>query len=245
MNTSEQMETVSAPCSQCLRETRHDVLHSTVDFLDPDAVFAEVYKLIKCAGCGTLSMANYSFSDEGFVRECYRQRYYPSPVTRKIPPWVEQLALGAIEAKKGPEIGKLLQEIYEAVRGGQHRLAVMGIRALFEQVMISKVGDRGSFVNNMNAFCEEGYISSIQRDAMNDVLEAGHAAIHRSFEPKEHELSTALDIMKASWLQFTYMGRQQQRLLIESRLVLLDPRSANQSRAQATASRYRAYTDSV
>jgi hypothetical protein len=34
----------------------------------------------------------------------------------------------------------LLSEIYEALDGGQHQLAAMGIRALLEQVMIVKVG---------------------------------------------------------------------------------------------------------
>jgi Domain of unknown function (DUF4145) len=206
-NPSEQIETESAPCSQCLRETRHDVLHSTVLYLDPDGLFAEVYKLIKCAGCGSVSMAHYSFSDAGWERECYQQRYYPSPVTRKIPPWVEQLARGEIDAKKGRAIGELFHEIYEAVRGGQYRLAVMGISALFELVMISKVGDYHSFANNINAFCEQGYISPIQRDAMNDVLEAGHAAIHRSFNPNERDLSTALDIIEGIFAAI-YINRE-------------------------------------
>jgi Domain of unknown function (DUF4145) len=73
----------------------------------------------------------------------------------------------------------------------------MGIRALFEQMMISKVGDKGSFGNNVNAFLDGGWISPIQRDAMNDILEVGHAAIHRSFKPNERELSTALDIIES------------------------------------------------
>ena len=167
-NATDESKTVWAPCSQCLRETRHDVLHSTVHELDEDGMYAEVYKLIKCAGCGTTSMAQYSFFTD-WERKCYQRRYYPSPVTRKIPSSVAQLMRGEIEAVEGRGIGELLEEIYEAVRGGQYRLAVMGIRAVFAQVMISKVGDL---------------------------------------------------------LRFTYMGRQQQRLPIESHLVLRDLRSS-------------------
>src|SRR6266567_9210620 len=33
----------------------------------------------------------------------------------------------------------------------------MGIRAFFEQLMIAKVGDQGSFNANLNKFLEEGY----------------------------------------------------------------------------------------
>jgi hypothetical protein len=35
------METVNAPCSRCLGETRQNVLHSVVRELDPDGMYAE------------------------------------------------------------------------------------------------------------------------------------------------------------------------------------------------------------
>jgi hypothetical protein len=70
----------------------------------------------------------------------------------------------------------------------------MGIRALIEQVMINKVGDKGSFVKNLDAFQQSGYISLVQRDALNDILDAGHATIHRAYEPKTKDIQIALDI---------------------------------------------------
>jgi len=70
----------------------------------------------------------------------------------------------------------------------------MGIRALIEQVMINKVGDNGSFLKNLDAFQRAGYISLVQRDALNDILDAGHAAIHRAYEPKTKDIEIALDI---------------------------------------------------
>jgi hypothetical protein len=36
----------------------------------------------------------------------------------------------------------------------------------------------------------------IQFDALNRILDAGHAVIHRSFSPKEMHLNTALDVME-------------------------------------------------
>jgi hypothetical protein len=47
-------------------------------------------------------------------------------------------------------LGSLLHEIYQAVHGGQYRLAAMGIRALLEQIMVSKVGDLGSFEKQLD-----------------------------------------------------------------------------------------------
>ena len=66
--------------------------------------------------------------------------------------------------------------------------------ALLEQVMITNVGNHGTFERNLNTLCEQGYISIKQRDAMSDVLDAGHATTHRQFSPNEHEVSAVLDI---------------------------------------------------
>ena len=94
-------------------------------------------------------------------------------------------------------LGELLHEIYEAVQGKQHRLALMGIRAFFEQLTIAKVGDQGTFAPNLNKFLEEGFIAKIQLTAIKHILESGHAAIHRGYNPVEHDLNTALNIVEA------------------------------------------------
>lgn len=73
----------------------------------------------------------------------------------------------------------------------------MGIRAILEQAMISKVDDHGSFFVNLETFKEAGYISLVQFDNLTTVLSAGHAVIHRGgFIPTEDDLSTALNIME-------------------------------------------------
>ena len=70
----------------------------------------------------------------------------------------------------------------------------MGIRALPEQVMILKVGDQGSFAKTLDVFCEKGLASPVQRDAIKAVLDVGHAAMHRKFNPTQSDLHLALDI---------------------------------------------------
>jgi hypothetical protein len=122
--------------------------------------------------------------------------YYPSPVSRKEPDWLAWLALGIDHTEKESKLGGLLQEIYQAVDGGQHRLAAMGIRALLEQVMILKVGDLGTFDQKLDDFQKKGYISLLQRDAMRATLDVGDAAMHRAFRPTEQELKVALDVVE-------------------------------------------------
>jgi Domain of unknown function (DUF4145) len=175
------MKTSHAPCSICLTNTEQNVLHSVDgrrdDFCDPH------YDLLQCAGCKEISLR----LTLKHIHDTKSVHYFPSPASRKVPDWL-------YEGNVARPLGGLLHEIYQAVRGGQLRLAIMGIRALIEQVMIHKVGDNGTFAKNLNAFQQTGYISLVQRDALNDILDAGHAAIHRAYEPKTKDIQIALDI---------------------------------------------------
>ncbi|SHL40013.1 hypothetical protein SAMN05216428_102279 [Nitrosospira sp. Nsp11] len=42
-------------------------------------------------------------------------------------------------------VEEFLNEIYVALQNNLPRLATMGVRALLEKIMISKVGDQGTF----------------------------------------------------------------------------------------------------
>jgi len=121
--------------------------------------------------------------------------YYPSPISRKAPAWSWKLTW--FTGKDDSKLGELLNEIYQAVQGKQYRLAVMGIRAFLEQLMIVKVGDQGTFEKNLDAFLAEGYISKIQRKAMSHILDSGHAVIHRMHKPTEEDLNIVLDITES------------------------------------------------
>jgi hypothetical protein len=209
-------KTTTAPCSSCLKTTFHNILHSEEREIprgwwpedrqllletepgEPDWK-PDSFELIECAGCGRISHAHRymdlvlsSHEPEVVLGELVD--YYPSPVARQKPAWLlRRVMVDGIPGVPG-DIASLFDEVYEAVRGGQFRLAIMGIRALLEQVMITKIGDRGSFVRNLEAAHKEGFLSLIQRNAMSSILDAGHAAIHRLHEPTSEDLATALDI---------------------------------------------------
>jgi hypothetical protein len=120
--------------------------------------------------------------------------YYSSPVPRVLPNWIFDFAIGLVGGEKEQMIGQLLQEVYAAGRGGQYRLATMGIRSVLEHVMIAKVGDYHKFSETLEQFYKAGYISLMQRDTLNESLEAGHAATHRFFNPTELDLDILLNI---------------------------------------------------
>jgi hypothetical protein len=75
-------------------------------------------------------------------------------------------------------------------------VAGMGLRALIEMIIVANIEDQGTFPKNLNAFYEAGYISLIQRDTLDDILEAGHGSVHRKHVMTDEELNTCLDIVE-------------------------------------------------
>jgi hypothetical protein len=181
---------VQAPCSSCIRKTKHEVLFETSH---QNEETQDTYVMMSCGGCSMVSMGHQRlWISDGSVDH----RYYPSPVSRKMPSWMFLWSIGLGKAKGDAAIGAVMMEVYQAVDGGQYRLAAMGIRALLEQVMIQKVGDLKTFDMKLDEFQNGGFISAIQRDAMRATLDVGDAAMHRGFVPTENDLMLALDIVE-------------------------------------------------
>jgi hypothetical protein len=63
-----------------------------------------------------------------------------------------------------------------------------------------------------DAFKEQGYVSLLQYDAMNAVLNAGHAVTHRFHKPSGRDLETALDIAEGIFAAIYVQSVQGQRL---------------------------------
>ena len=182
------MRTVLAPCSSCLRRTKHTVLHEVKQTGEEGT---ELNTLLECGGCSTVSLGVKSTDASGFVTHAY----YPAPVSRKLPTWAVFMRLG-LDGDHEETLGDLLHEIHQAVQAKMPRLAAMGVRSLLEHLMIAKVGDHRSFEKNLDEFQKGGYISLVQRDAITALLDVGHAATHRSFKPTIEDLNLALDIVE-------------------------------------------------
>jgi hypothetical protein len=182
------MRETTAPCTSCVKKTNHKILHErSVSHEDKNIR----YVMLECSGCRTISLGKQ-------VRHLPNGEadttYYPSPVSRKEPDWL--LWMDFIGTKEENGLVSLIREVYQAVAGGQHRIAAMGIRALLEQVMIMNVGDLGGFDKKLDAFQAGGFISAMQRDAMRATLDVGDAAMHRGYKPSEQDLNTAVDVVE-------------------------------------------------
>ncbi|MBI4777044.1 MAG: DUF4145 domain-containing protein [Deltaproteobacteria bacterium] len=198
-----------AYCNNCLGERNHEILfvektHSWNDKYDVGG--DNKYEMLKCGGCDSVILRHTSsFSEEPEPTVSF----YPPAMFRKEPPWVSEMV-----GKSARFARMLLREIYVGVQNEMKMITTMGVRALMEYVMIDSVGDQGTFSNNLSKFEKEGFISANQRVILDAVLEAGHATIHRAYEPSGEDLATCIDIAE-SVLQSVYVHPEKAAELIE------------------------------
>lgn len=199
---TEVLDRLRQHCNQCANQTWHAVLWSkrktwTDDNpSNPYPVTGGIeHTVLQCCGCDAVSFQTSSWCSEDFQDDGspeIHKEVYPPKTIRARPHWYGSLLLESFLDDE--HFLGLLDEIYIALQNDCPRLAIMGIRALLEEIMIQRCEDQGTFKGNLKKFHELGYISDIQQEAIGPVLEAGHAAIHRSYRPKASQVLIALDI---------------------------------------------------
>jgi hypothetical protein len=186
------MTKTKAHCNTCGGERNHDLLHSEkTSWQDDDAHISgsDRYETLKCCGCENVKLRHTSWFSED---EDETVNYFPASIFRRNPEWFNLLWL---ELSPDDEfVEQLLKEIYVALQHNLPSLAAMGVRSLLEKVMISKTGDLGTFAQNIAEFENMGYVSRIQRQRLEAILDAGHAAIHRTYKPSKKDVITLVDL---------------------------------------------------
>ena len=212
---SETKET-RAHCNTCGGERNHKVLcleESSWNDEENRCWGNDEYEMLKCCGCGSIKLRNREFTSYVYDENgdlVPHVSYYPPPVFRPRPKWFFDLML---EVGLGDgNIHDLLGEIYVALHNDQRALAAMGIRALLENVMIEKIGDQRSFGANLREFEANGYVSRIQRERLETIFEAGHAAMHRLYKPSKEDLVTLVDIAESIVESIYIHGSKVERL---------------------------------
>ena len=132
-----------AHCNFCGGKRNHEVLHSIGTTWENAELLlsgSDTYQTLKCCGCEDIKLRHMSFTDDD--EESSLVHYFPPPVLRRIPDWFPDLKLNL----KADDlfVEGLLREIYAALQNNLPSLAAMGIRALLEKIMISRVGDNFS-----------------------------------------------------------------------------------------------------
>lgn len=182
-----------AHCNTCGGDRNHHVLHVDKTRWDNEEAAMSggtTYEMLKCGGCDKVVLKEIEWSSEDMGEPI--TRYYPPATFRPKPAWLTDFWL---ELPFDDQLlHDLLAEIYVALQNDQRALAAMGIRALLEQIMIAKVGDNGTFSQNLSEFENKGFVSRMQKERLHTILEAGHAAIHRGYKPSQEDLTVLVDI---------------------------------------------------
>lgn len=198
-------ETLRAHCNNCNNFTKHHVLHEVSAHWPEENYYEGAdYQTLQCLGCESVKLKELWFCQG--MGDQRVETYYPPQAPRRFPSWAWKWET-AHGLRRTPGI-ELFREIYRAMQYDQPRLAAMGIRALFEHIMIDKIGDQGTFGKNLAAFRDQGFVTPRQHESVKAALEIGHAAIHRGFKPSMKDLATALDILEHV-IQATYVHEGQ------------------------------------
>jgi hypothetical protein len=201
-----------AHCNKCGHSTNHDIIgaEKQEDSEDEESGinWCDLYEMLKCRGCDSVTMRHtFGYEHTDVV-------YYPPAIPRRAPEWTNDILSRLFAANRSipASVGALMREIYTAVQNDSRRLAAMGIRAALEQVMVDKVGNQGSFKANVDALQRAGYLSIRQAFDLNSILDAGHATIHRGWEPTNDDITTLLDITE-SIIESVYLHENRVRAL--------------------------------
>jgi hypothetical protein len=143
-----------------------------------------LYEMLKCLGCNKVILKHTYYS---YINQNPTIVYYLPSSMWRAPSWV------IFSLDVPASICALMREVYTALENGSLRLAVMGIRAALENLMIEKVGDQQSFKANIDALQKAGYLSLRQAVGLDSILEAGHAAVHRQWEPTPGDIYAVLE----------------------------------------------------
>ena len=204
-----------AHCNNCLGERDHYLLHEEEQTWEQQYAFSGVYgsdtfRMLKCCGCRNVTLQKSTWSSEETDENgdgIPYVTYYPPAISRSSPKWLAELHL--LRGNDEQYIAELLHEIYSALHNDSRRLAVMGVRALLEHLMLSTLkNDYGSFKKNLDNFEVQGHLSATQRKIIEPILEAGHATIHRGFTPSVVDVTTVVDVAE-SLVATTYVLAEQ------------------------------------
>ncbi len=211
-------------CNSCGRSTMHVVLaegSQTGSPLDLTGC-SKTYKLLKCRGCDMVMLT---------IVDGEEIDYFPPREIRRAPWWARtELSLEDLEFNEGvpSPIRQLMIEVYLAVNNGSLRLAGMGIRAALEATMVAKVGEGKNFESTVDAFAAANYLSVRQRGLVDTLLLAGHAAVHRLWNPSRADVYDLLWLIE-SVIENTFLHDELAERL-KKKIPVRPPRDARKSR---------------
>ena len=160
------------------------------------------YRILECGGCETVYFQKTTtFSEdqdykhnpvtgevEAFLPE--RKTYWPKHDNRTKPAWSFKLNDEGLKS--------LYDEIYLAFNNESRTLATIGIRTAFDRASeLLDIEPELPFKDKLKELDQARLISTIEKDALEVLTDAGSAAAHRAWRPSMEEVDSLLSILEA------------------------------------------------
>jgi hypothetical protein len=182
-------EIIEAHCPDCggVRNAYVRGKH-VVNWSDNDSPVSssDTAMILECCGCKRLFFRrDYWFSEwetmgqnpctgEFQIEGGVETTYWPPPVKRKPPDWIEDVV------HTDETLGKLLSEMYTALNSDLHVLSAIAARTAFDRSSeLLGVDAALNFSEKLDKLVEIGKVSKNERNTLDVLVDAGNAAAHR------------------------------------------------------------------
>jgi Domain of unknown function (DUF4145) len=185
-------------CPQCGPDRMAIISSQHVERWQDNSVSgSETYNILTCRGCGAIYYQrlsecsedrDYAYGEHGETLSFARPKisYWPAPVIRPTPPWVEGLADAVLR--------NVLQEVYGALNADHRTLAAVGARTVLDRAMTLLQAPEGdTFEGKLKHLVQQQIISQHDRDILGALTDAGSASAHRGWRPTPEQLITIME----------------------------------------------------
>lgn len=191
-------EIIDAPCKECKRATKHQVLtlvdvDGEIESGDNYLSYNVIYRIIQCRGCETISyMTRNQNSDDWDFDENNRPywnvtvTYYPNRNEGRAPIKDSMLLPGAVQ--------RIYEETISAINNDQAVLAGIGLRAIVESVCKHKQAPGKNLAEKIDGLVELGVLPRDGASILHKVRTMGNDAAHEVRPHKSDHLNLALGV---------------------------------------------------
>lgn len=92
-------------------------------------------------------------------------------------------------------IHEMLLEVRYSLKKQLSALPSMGLRSVIDMICNEWVGDVGGFAEKLHKLEEKKFITPKKRQIIENIIEVGHASVHRGHFPKLEDLQVVMDIV--------------------------------------------------
>ena len=199
MGTEKEKQTrIIAFCTDCGRETHHEVLYTHNQFppAEYDSYSESKYSIIKCCGCDNVSfLYEYHDYENHIVDDDTGQETYE--IDRQQFPRLIRGYQGLKETGYLPEIiRRIYNETLDALKNGNLILAGIGLRATIEAITKQENIAGKNLDTKINNLVKKGYLAKNDADRLHAIRFLGNDSAHEIMAYEQNKVILCFEIIE-------------------------------------------------